>query len=156
MQLKKGEKLLKLGIIVTPDCDLEQGSTKYVELIELKEMEDPMLGLNTGMKTKIAQFNHPSYYFFPAMRFTDSGSFDFVAVYKSKMIIEGSVETGGTRYPGVSNKLTYSDEFSYNGQVIQMIHICSKSDPYKSDFLHNVHAHDSRVGTPDIRKLLND
>jgi hypothetical protein len=95
-----------------------------------------------------------SYYFFPAVPYEKS-TVDLVAVFKSKIILEEISDKENTKaYPKATEKLNYSGKFLFKGKEVSLTFICSKSNPYKSDFLHAFHSHNSRVGTPDIRKLL--
>lgn len=151
------EESPKLGIIVTPDCDLEWGKTRYLELVELKDFHDPLLKIDFNNPKKIDDIisqREESYYFFPAVPY-DKSVVDLVAVFKSKIILEESPDEENKKvYPKASCKLIYSAKFLYRGKEVSVSFVCSKSNPYKSDFLHSFHSHNSRVGTPDIRKLL--
>lgn len=147
----------KLGIIVTPDCDLEWSKTRYLELVELKDIHDPLLKIDFKDQKKIDDImsqREESYYFFPAVPYERS-IVDLVAIFKSKIILEELPDKENKKvYPKASCKLCYSGKFLYRGREVSVKFICSKSNPYKSDFLHAFHSHNSRVGTPDIRKLL--
>ncbi len=147
----------RTGIIITPDCDLEWGKTRYLELVELLQINDASLKIDLNNEKRIKDImsqREESYYFFPAV--PQGGSeVDMVAVFKSKIILEEFPDKANTKvYPKASCKLGYSAKFLYRGKEVSISFICSKSNPYKSDFLHSLYAHNSRVGTPDIRKLL--
>lgn len=148
----------KTGVIVTPDCDLEWGKTRYLELVELKEMKDASLKIDFNNLDRIENIRsqrEESYYFFPAVPHNNA-EVDMVAVFKSKIILEElPAEVNNKVYPKASGKLGYSAKFLYSGKEVEVKFVCSKSNPYKSDFLHSLHAHNSRVGTPDIRKLFS-
>lgn len=147
----------KLGIIVTPDCDLEWKKTRYLELVELMDIRDPSLRIDFNNQKRLEDIfsqKEESYYFFPAVP-QGTSEIDLVAVFKSKIILEEIPDRENNKaYPKSSGKLGYSTKFLYRGKEVNLSFICSKSNPYKSDFLHAFHAHNSRVGTPDIRKLL--
>jgi CheY-like chemotaxis protein len=147
----------KTAIIITPDCDLEWGKTRFLELIELRQMNDESLKIDFNNQKRIEDIisqREESYYFFPAVPLGDSET-DMVAVFKSKIILEELPEKAHTKiYPKASCKLGYSAKFLYRGKEVSLSFICSKSNPYKSDFLHSLHSHNSRVGTPDIKKLI--
>lgn len=148
----------KLGIVVTPDCDLEWNKTRYLELVELKEFKDESLKIDFSDEKRIENIktqNEESYYFFPAVPLNKTGV-DLLAVFKSKIILEEIPEKENMKaYPKAFGKLKYPGKFLYRGKEVKVSFVCSKSNPYKSDFLHSFHSHNSRVGTPDIRKLLN-
>jgi len=154
IELKAIDNILKYGIIVTPDCDIEQKRTKYLEVIELKKFDDTKLRLTPGQKENITKYNNDSFYYFPSISINDDLSNDFVAILKAKFIIEAFYETNEEKYPGVPQKLNYSGKYLYEGREAQIVHICSNSNPYKSDFLQKLYANNSRVGTPDIKDLL--
>ena len=40
--------LLKYGIVITPDCDLEQRSTRMIEILELRDINDSEINLNSA------------------------------------------------------------------------------------------------------------
>lgn len=154
IELKAGDNILKYGIIVTPDCDIEQKRTKYLEVIELKKIDDAELRLTLGQKDNITKYNHESFYYFPSISINGDLDNDFVAILKAKFIIEALYEVNEEKYPGVPNKLNYSGRYLFKDKEVQLVHICSKSNPYKSDFLQKLYTNNSRVGTPDIKDLL--
>lgn len=154
ISLKVGDNILKYGVIVTPDCDIEQKRTRYVELIELKRIDDAELRLTPGQKENIKGYNNDSFYYFPSILINGDLDNDFVAILKAKFVIEALCETNEEKYPGVPQKLNYSGRYLFKDKEVQLGHICSKSNPYKSDFLQKLYANNSRVGTPDIKNLL--
>lgn len=154
IEIKAGDNTLKYGIIVTPDCDIEQKRTRYLEVIELKRIDDAELRLTPGQKESITKYNNDSFYYFPSISMNGDLDNDFVAILKAKFIIEALYEANEEKYPGVPQKLNYSGRYQFKGKEVQLIHICSKSNPYKSDFLQKLYANNSRVGTPDIKDLL--
>lgn len=153
--LKAGDNVLKYGIIVTPDCDIEQKKTRYLEIIELKKINDAELSLTTDQKKVIMQYNpREPFYYFPSVLIDGDLDNDFVAILKAKIIVEALYEGNETKYPGVPQKLNYSGRYLFKDKEVQLTHICSKSNPYKSDFFQKLYANNSRVGTPDIKYLL--
>jgi len=147
--------VIKYGIVVTPDCDIEQKNTRYLEIIELRRVDDAELSLTDGQRQNLKDNTSSSFYYFPSIYVNGNYENDFVAIYKSKFIIEGSFESNVEKYPKVPKQLSYTGGFSLSDRNVHLIHICSNSNPYKSDFLQKVHANNSRVGTPDIKDLLN-
>lgn len=152
-----GEHITKYGIVITPACDLEQGQTKYLELIELRQFDDQELAINADIRKRIKNFSEPSWYLFPAL-FTETRLIDFVATFKAKIILEQHLSqeypVEMKKYPKTPRRMEYADSFLGQQQEITLTFLCSFADPYKSDFLQKLHAHDSRVGVPDIKNLL--
>lgn len=153
--LKAEENVIKYGIVVTPDCDIEQRNTKYLEMVEMRSIDDPALKLNSTQKRDIQNFKHDSFYYFPSLLIGGNLNNDFVAILKSKFIVEAAHESNEEKYPKVPQKLNYDGKFLCNGREVLLKHICAKSNPYKSDFLQKLYTNNSRVGTPDIKELLN-
>jgi hypothetical protein len=152
ISVEKADKtVLVYGIVVTPDCDLEQKNTRYIELIELREIEDKQLDLTSGQKESIKSFNNPSLYYFPSVNINNKYT-DFVAVLKSKFILLEAA-TSQSKYPKASERLLYSMNYIYNAVNIKINLICSKTNPYKAEFLQKLHTNNSRVGIPDIKDL---
>lgn len=48
--LKAEGNVIKYGIVVTPDCDIEQRNTRYLEMVEMRSIDDPALKLNSTQK----------------------------------------------------------------------------------------------------------
>lgn len=67
VKIQKDGELLKYGVIVTPDCDIEGKKTRYIEIIELRKIDDGDLGLNSDDRKKIFNFSHDSFYYFPSI-----------------------------------------------------------------------------------------
>jgi len=139
------------GIVVTPDCDLEQKNTRYIEIVELRQIDDKQLGLNADQNKRIKSFNHPSLYYFPSI-YIKNELIDFVAVLKSKFILLDAASSQ-SKYPEASERLLYSMNYIYNAVNVKINLVCSKTNPYKSEFLQKLHANNSRVGIPDIKDL---
>ena len=146
-----------MGVIFTPDCDMEQKNTRYLDMVGLRSLDDAELGLTVGRKQSIREQNTPSYSLFPSIDQTGNGEFaDFVAIMKSRLLIEEKLEEhAGTQlvFPQSSGRLTFETSFRFDGKSATLRLICSLSNPYKSDFLQRLHSHNSRVGTPNIKNL---
>lgn len=146
-------KTIGYGIVITPDCDLEQGKTRFVELIELANIEEinSMMENNKQINIK-GCFNHGTFYSFPCVKIDDELK-DFVAVFKKKIIMQ---QNGNNfkNYPDSFSRPLYSHGYILNNENANITSICSIVDPYKSEFVHKLHSHNSRVGIPDIKKLL--
>lgn len=143
IQLEGGGANNRYGIVVSPDCDLEWEKTRFVELVEI---------------IKISSFpskpQGPAYVLLPAILMNHEFT-DFSAVLKSKIIIEYKMDKASVD-PKSDKKLEYTDIYIYNGKDINIELICCLDNPYKSDFLQKVHAHNSRIGIPNIKELLNN
>lgn len=150
---KTDNSLISYGIVVTPDCDLEQKKTRIIEIVELSKIDDEKLALKQGQKDNIKQYNHDSFFLFPSINIGGRMS-DFVAILKSKFILLENSVAKGTKYPLASKRLLYSQTFAYNGQEMRLELICTKVNPYKAEFLQKLHSNNSRVGIPDIKDLL--
>jgi hypothetical protein len=150
--LKEDDSIITYGIVVTPDCDLEQKKSVFIELIELRKLDDPQLNLSGPQKDSIKKFNYDSLYFFPSIREDDALN-DFVAVLKSKLILREKVAEYNLKYPTATKRLLYPHEYLYGNEDVKMVLICSKSNPYKAEFLQKLHSNNSRVGIPDIKNL---
>jgi CheY-like chemotaxis protein len=146
--------IIDYGIVITPDCDIENNKTRFLELIELKKLDDinSMLQENKRLNIKSC-FNHGSFFSFPAIKIKDV-LVDFVAVLKSRFIIKETEIGENTAYPESSKRLLYSQKFLLNENEVTLELICSKVNPYKAEFLQKLHTHNSRVGIPDIKELL--
>ncbi len=151
IQIRNQDSCSKVAIIITPDCDLANAKTKFVELIELREINDSEIALSKSNKILIEKFNHPSFYYFPFVQCPDEYK-DLVAILKSKIILMENVDNIKP-YPSSSKLLEYSDNFYIDKTEYKIELICSLSEPYKSDFLNHLHSHNFRVGIPDIKKL---
>ncbi|HVT83996.1 MAG TPA: hypothetical protein VHD35_02280, partial [Chitinophagaceae bacterium] len=147
-------KINILATIVTPDCDLVQGTTRFLEMVELRSINDEDIKLKDQHKENIRKYNHPSFHYFPSVKI-DGDFFDLIAVLKSKIIVEETADFTEIKYPAASKRLLYSHRFLFHHIEVQLELICGKSNPYKSDFLQKLLANNSRVGIPDIKNLFN-
>jgi CheY-like chemotaxis protein len=150
---KQDGNFISYGVVVTPDCDLEQKKTQFIEIVELKTLDDARLNLSKEQKENIRNYNHDSFYLFPAININGKWE-DFVAVFKSRFILQEKDIIASTKYPQASKRHLYSQSFMFNGNEVKLNLICSKVNPYKAEFLHKLHSHNSRVGIPDIKNLL--
>jgi len=149
----KGKDLDSYGLIINPDCDLEQKKTRFIEVIELLKIDDDKLKLKKDHKDKIANNNYPSYYYLPAVK-VGEGFVNFVAVFKSKSRLLVNRDLKDVKYPEVApNKISFEDGFIFDRHEIDIELICGFSDPYKSDFLNKLASHNTRIGIPDIKKF---
>lgn len=147
------DTLICYGIVVTPDCDLEQKKTHLIDIIELTNIDDAKLALSQGQKDNIKRYNHDSFFPFPALNI--NGSFiDFIGILKSKFILKEKDIAANTRYPSASKRLLYSQTFVTNGIDVKLELLCTKVNPYKAEFLQKLQTNNSRVGIPDIKDLL--
>lgn len=154
VSLKKVDNtLISYGVIVTPDCDLEQKKTQLIDIVELTAIDDARLALNQGQKDNIKKYSHDSFFPFPAINI--AGTFtDFVAILKSRLILQEKDVAANTKYPAASKRLLYSQTFVANGIDVRLELLCTKVNPYKAEFLQKLHTNNSRVGIPDIKDLL--
>jgi len=150
----KRNRILAYGIVVTPDCDLEWQRTKYLEIIELDFITSLKLGFNTGQITSIKQYQNDSFYYFPSI-IVGTELKDFVAILKSKLIIQEVSETSNPKYPSAKKRFLYSNTHLYKNINVNLSLICSISNPYKAEFFQKLHTNNSRVGIPDIKDLFN-
>ncbi|MBU0489054.1 MAG: hypothetical protein KKA07_15600 [Bacteroidetes bacterium] len=150
---KTDDTLISYGIIITPDCDLEQKKTQLIDIVELASIDDAKLAFSPGQKNNIKIYNHDSFFLFPAISL--GGIFtDLVAILKSRFILQEKDIASNTKYPLASKRLLYSQTFVFNGIDVKLYLLCTKVNPYKAEFLQKLHSSNSRVGIPDIKDLL--
>ena len=152
INIKDINNILKIAIIVSPDCDLATNKTRHIELVELRKLDDEEMKLDDSNQKKIKVFNHTSYYFFPSLHI-DNEYLDFVALLKSKLVLTEKADGNNSNYPKPSKQLDYNDYFVIGETLAEVEFICRLDEPYKSDFLNHLHSHNLRVGIPDIKKL---
>ena len=150
----RSNRIISFGIVVTPDCDLELLKTKYLEIVELEYLSSGRLGLKADQIDTIRRYQFDSYFFFPSI-LIEGNLTDFVAVLKSKRIIEELSDTCSPKYPSSKNRFQYNTTHLHNNIEVKLNLICSISNPYKAEFLQKLHTNDSRVGIPDIKDLFN-
>jgi len=152
--LKKTDNtFISYGVVVTPDCDLELKKTRIIDVVELTDIDGTKLVLTQGQKGDIKKYKHDSFFPFPAINI--AGRFtDFIAILKSRFMLQEKNIADGTKYPEASKRLLYSQTFTSNGLDVKLELLCSKVNPYKAEFLQKLHTNNSRVGIPDIKDLL--
>lgn len=149
---KSDKSLLTYGIVVTPDCDLAQKKTRYIEVVELLPIDDSRLGLTSDQIKDIKLFKHDSMYYLPSV--SDNGRLcDLVALLKSKFRITESSDIDKPKYPTAYQRLLYSQNFICDTVNVKLNLHCSISNPFKSEFFHKLHTNNNRVGIPDIKDL---
>ena len=142
---------LAFGIVVTPDCDLETTKTRFINILEIRNVTDIAQNANEA-KSIIKDFNNGQYYPLPAISFGDD-TVDYVAIFKSMWVITEKENTA-KKYPNASKRLLYSQSFITNAIEVKLELMCSIVNPYKAEFFQKLNTHNSRVGIPDIKKLL--
>lgn len=141
-----------MGIVTTPDCDLDHNNTRFIEVVELRDIDDGELALSAGAKRTIKDFGHPSFHYFPSLR-CDGALKDFVAILKSKKILQEASGAADVKYPSASKRLLYSQEYVYNSVQVKLQLLCGKANPYKSEFFQKLNVNNTRVGIPEIKHL---
>ncbi|MCX8105948.1 MAG: hypothetical protein N3D80_08780 [Ignavibacterium album] len=145
--------VMSLGIVITPDCDLEQSKTRFIELLEIADIEEINSKMEGSKKINIKGcFNHGAFYSFPCVNLENELK-DLVAVFRKKIILEQSADAFNN-YPDSFSRPLYSHNYILNNNEVRLKPLCSIVEPYKSEFLHKLHSNNSRVGIPDIKKLL--
>lgn len=151
--LYKTEHIKLFGLIINPDCDLEQKKSRYIEIIELVKFDDATLQLTAGQKSQIKNNNHPSFYYLPCMLYNHVYT-DLIAIFKSKTRLEAVRDYTGVKYPEIATeKMSFDDKFIIGGKEVEIELISAFSEPYKSDLLNKLTSHNTRIGIPDIKKL---
>lgn len=145
-------RIISYGIVVTPDCDLEMLKTKFLEIIELEYLTSVKLGFNPDQISAIKRFQNDSFFFVPSILINQTLT-DFVAVLKSKLIVQEISETSNPKYPSSQKRFHYDSTHLYRNVKVNLKLICSISNPYKAEFLQKLHTNNSRVGIPDIKDL---
>ena len=137
------------GFIATPDCDLSQNYTRYIEFIELVKFKSiPLQNKDSSIELNANQ----SHFFLPAVQ-EGADLIDLVAVFKANHFITAK-DNRSDKYPGVANRIKYSDAFVYKNADCSMTYICSFVNPYKSELLQKRISHNSRVGIPSVYEYL--
>lgn len=137
------------GFITTPDCDLSQNNTRYIEFIEvIKYKSIPLLNKDSS----IAENGNGNHFYLPAVLDGES-MIDMVAVFKANHFLTAK-NNRSDKYPGVATRIKYADTFIYNNSDCSLTYICSLVNPYKSELLHKKNSHNSRVGIPGVYEYL--
>ena len=148
IKINDGEQCF-YGFITTPDCDLSQKNTCYIEFIKLVRFRSVTLG---NSNDTIAEGKSSNHYFLPAVQ-DGSELIDLVAVYKAKHTIMAK-DNRDDKFPKVANRIRYADTFIYENSDCSVTYICSLVNPYKSELMQKKNAHDSRVGIPGVYEYL--
>lgn len=151
IRINIGEQF-EYGIITTPDCDLAQKNTKFVEFIELIPFGSrELLNKNESISTN----GNANHFYLPTVHLHGEEFIDLVAVFKSKKLLV-SLNNDGSRYPGVLNRVKYDGTFQLSTANCTVEYLCSLVNPYKSEFTQKRNSHDSRVGIPGIYQYLTN
>jgi hypothetical protein len=150
----RSNRIISYGIVVTPDCDLEMLKTKFLEIIELEYLTSGKFGFTADQVSAIKRFQNDSFFFLPSILISNTLT-DFVAVLKSKLIVQEHSETSNPKYPSARKRFLYNSIHAYKDVKVNLKLICSISNPYKAEFLQKLHTNDSRVGIPDIKDLFS-
>ncbi len=151
IKIQVGENI-SYGIVISPDCDLAQSKTKYIEFIELRELKED-LG-NSKLREQIAKNNSDSHFYFLSLELEENSFTDLVAILKSKNRIT-CCNNDSEKYPCVINRIKYSESFQIDKTNCSVSYVCSLLSPYKAEFAHKKSAHDSRVGIPSVYKYFS-
>lgn len=146
-------KLICYGIVVTPDCDLENASCRQIEIIEIRNIDDNELKINNESKKQIKKYEHKSLFYFPSISINNELT-DFVAIIKHKHLLQEKDIADNTLFPKASKRLLYSQQFRLNNIDVKFSFLCAVVNPFKAEFLQKVYTNNSRVGIPDIKNLL--
>lgn len=148
IKIQSGD-VISYGIISTPDCDLANGKSKYIEFVELKPFEEN-LG-NASVMGNIKSNTSESHFLFLSLELTRNVFTDLVAILKSKNVIvcQGN---DAAKYPSVTNRVRYADALQIDKSNCSVTYVCSLVNPYKAEFTQRKSSHDSRVGIPSVYK----
>lgn len=148
IRIQSGDEI-SFGIISTPDCDLANSKSKYIEFIELKPLANN-LG-NSSVIGSIKSNTSDSHFLFLSLELATDTFTDLVAIFKSKNIIvcQGN---DAEKYPSVTSRIMYSDTLQIDKTNCTIAYLCSLVNPYKAEFTQKKSSHDSRVGIPSVYK----
>lgn len=135
------------GIVTSPDCDLFQKNTKYIDFVELRKLQDD-LG-NGDLRSKIKKNKSESHFYFLSLELEENSFTELVAILKSKHRIV-CYDNDAEKYPSVKNRIKYTDSMKIDEKDCSLTYICSLLNPYKSEFAQRKSSHDSRVGVPEV------
>jgi CheY-like chemotaxis protein len=146
------EETVSYGIIISPDCDLAQGNTRYIEFIELRGLRED-LG-NSSLRSQIKLNKSESHFLFLSLELAENSFTDLVAIFKSKNRIV-CCGNDSDKYPCVNDRIRYKDsnqQLQIDKSDCSVTYICSLLNPYKAEFAQRKSSHDSRVGIPSVYK----
>lgn len=138
---------ISYGIVTSPDCDLFQNKTKYIDFVELRKFQED-LG-NGSLRTQIKNNKSDSHFLFLSLELENNTFTDLVAILKSKNRIV-CCNKDAEKYPCVTNRIKYTDSLQIDNTDCTLTYICSLLNPYKSEFAQRKSSHDSRVGIPPV------
>lgn len=141
------------GFITTPDCDLSNPKTKYLEFIELIDHTTINIGDKAFVSKSIESNKSESHFYLPSIPEKIGQLIDLVAVFKAKHHLQAK-NNNGVIYPKAKTKIKYSDTFVFQNADCTLEYICSLVNPYKSELLQKKYSHDSRVGIPGVYEYL--
>lgn len=141
------------GFITTPDCDLANPKTKYLEFIELVDHTQLNIGDKGFITNSIEPNKSESHFYLPAIPLEDKKLSNLVAVFKAKHHLQAK-NNNGLLYPKAKTKIKYTDTFVFQSNDCSIEYLCSLVNPYKSELLQKKNSHDSRVGIPGVYEYL--
>ncbi len=141
------------GFITTPDCDLSNPKTKYLEFIELIDHTTINIGDKGFISKSIEPNKSESHFYLPSIPDKAGNLIDLIAVFKAKHILQAK-NNNGALYPKAKTKVKYADTFVFQNTDCTLEYICSLVNPYKSEFMQKKNSHDSRVGIPGVFEYL--
>lgn len=153
VRLTKDGGNVSYAVVTSANCDFAQCKTKFVDFIELRELNDQLA--TSGVRSEIRRNNSPSHFFFPAVEQEPGVFTDMAGLLKAKnrLVCSGN---DAASYPSVNERLNYGHEFQVDGVECKVTYLCSLLNPYRAEFSHKRSTHDSRVGIPEVYKYLKD
>jgi len=143
------------GFITTPDCDLSNPKTKYLEFIKLIDHTKNNIGDKDFISKYIEPNKSESHFYLPCIPAEKETLLDLVAVFKAKHYLE-SKNNDGEIYPKAKNRIKYIDIFVFQNTNCRIEYICSLVNPYKSELMQKKNSHDSRIGIPNVYEYLKE
>lgn len=141
------------GFITTPDCDLSNPKTKYLEFIELVDHTAVNIGDKGFISKSIEPNKSESHFYLPCIPTGENVLTDLVAVFKAKHFLKAK-DNNGSIYPKAKIKIKYNDFFVFQNTECTIQYVCSLLNPYKSELMQKKNSHDSRVGIPAVYEYL--
>jgi hypothetical protein len=141
------------GFVTTPDCDLSNPKTKYIEFIELVDHTKVNIGDKGFILKAIEPNKSESHFYLPCIPASGNNLMDLVAIFKAKHYLRAK-NNNGDIYPKAKTKIKYSDTFVFQNSDCTIEYICSLVNPYKSELMQKKNSHDSRVGIPGVYEYL--
>ena len=145
--------IVSYGVLTSANCDLAQCNTKYIDFLELQELNDQFA--TAAIRSQIQKNQSPSHFFFPAVEREEGTYTNMTAFFKAKNRLVCS-ENDGATYPSVNERLRYGHQFQVDGEACVVTYLCSLLNPYRSEFSHKRSTHDSRVGIPEVYRYYKE